>query len=58
MVGLCNFAMIASLCVGFHPGTLHGYFFAKTFGPNLKFPLEHQINVVLIWKQADRFRVM
>ena len=37
-----NFAKIASLCMGFHPGTLHGYFFHSDFWPNLNFLLEHQ----------------
>ena len=27
MVGFVNSAKIASICVGFHLGTLHGYFF-------------------------------
>ena len=27
MISFVNFARIASICVGFHPGTLHGYFF-------------------------------
>ena len=27
MVSFVNFATIASICVGFHLGTLHGYFF-------------------------------
>ena len=27
MVSFVNFAMIASICVGFHLGTLHGYLF-------------------------------
>ena len=43
-----NFARIASLCMGFHPGTLHGCFFNSDFWPNLNFPLEHQIKLVLI----------
>ena len=32
MVSFANFASIASLGVGFHLGTLHSYFFNKTFG--------------------------
>ena len=32
MFRFVNFARIASICVGFHFGTLHGYFFTKTFG--------------------------
>ena len=36
--------------MGFHPGTLHGYFFHKHFWPNLNFPLEHQIKLVLTSK--------
>ena len=47
MVGFGNFARKASLCVGFHPGTLHGYFFYWDFWPNLNFPLEHQTKIVL-----------
>ena len=42
-----NFSKIASLCMGFHPGTLHGYFFHSDFWPNLNFLLEHQIKLVL-----------
>ena len=30
MVSFGNFARIASICVGFHLGTLHGHFFTKT----------------------------
>ena len=47
MVGLGDFAGIASLCMGFHLGTLHGYLFHKDFLPNLDFQLEHQIKIVL-----------
>ena len=32
MVSFVNFARIASICVGFHLGTLHATFFTKTFG--------------------------
>ena len=48
MVSFVRFARIASICVGFHLGALHGYFFHKDFGPNLNFPLEYQIKSVLI----------
>ena len=34
--------------MGFHLGTLHGYFFHQDFWPNLNFPLECQIKLVLI----------
>ena len=47
MVSFVNFARIASICVGFHFGTLHGYFFHQDFWPNLNFPLECQIKLVL-----------
>ena len=47
MVSFVNFARIASICVGFHFGTLHGYFFHEDFWPNLDFPLECQTKVVL-----------
>ena len=47
MVSFVNFAMIASLCVGFHLGTLHGYVFHQDFWPNLNFQLEYQIKLVL-----------
>ena len=33
--------------MGFHPGTLHGYFLQQGFWPNLNFPLKHQIKLVL-----------
>ena len=49
MVIFVNFASIASICVCFHFGTLHGYFFHKDFWPNLNFPLEYQIKLVLIF---------
>ena len=39
--------MIANICVGFHLGTLHGYFFHQDFWPNLNFLLEDQIKLVL-----------
>ena len=42
-----NFAKIASLCVGFYLGTLHRYFFHQDFWPNLNFPFECQIKLVL-----------
>ena len=48
MVSFVNFARIASICVGFHLGTLQGYFFHKHFWPNLNFPPEYQIKLVLI----------
>ena len=47
MISFVNFARIASICVGFHLGTLHGYFFHQDFWPNLNFPLECQVKVVL-----------
>ena len=47
MVSFVNFARIAVICVGFHLGTLHGYFFHKDFWPNLNFLLEYQIKLVL-----------
>ena len=52
MVSFVNFARIESICVGFHLGTLHGYFFHQDFWPNLNFPLEYQIKLVLILKQS------
>ena len=48
MISFVTFARIASICVGFHLGTLHGYFFQKDFWPNLNFPLEYQIKRDLI----------
>ena len=48
------FARIASICVGFHLGTLHGYFFHKDFWPNLNFPLEYQIKLVLICRYSEK----
>ena len=48
MVSFGNFAKIASLFVGFDFGTLHGYFFHQDFWPNLNFPLECQIKLVLM----------
>ena len=47
MISFVNFARIASICVGFHLGTLHGYFFHQDFWPNLNFLLEDQIKLVL-----------
>ena len=47
MVSFVNFARIASICVGFHLGTLHGYFFHQDFWPNLNFLLECQLKLVL-----------
>ena len=48
MISVVNFARIASTWVGFHLGTLHGYFFHQDFWPNLNFLLEYQIKRVLI----------
>ena len=53
MVSFVNFARIASICVGFHLGTLHGYFFHQDFWPNLNFPHECQIKLVLKCKEMD-----
>ena len=50
MISFVNFARIASICVGFHLGTLHGYFFHQDFWPNLNFPLECQIKRVLTFR--------
>ena len=47
MISFVNFARIASICVGFHLGTLHGYFFHQDFWPNLNILLEDQIKLVL-----------
>ena len=47
MISFVNFARISSIFVGFHLGTLHGYFFHQDFWPNLNFPLECQIKRVL-----------
>ena len=47
MISFVNFARITSICVVFHLGTLHGYFFHQDFWPNLNFPLEYQIKPVL-----------
>ena len=47
MVSFVNFARIASICVGFHLGTLQGYFLHLDFWPNLNFPPEYQIKLVL-----------
>ena len=49
MASFLNFARIASICIGFHLGTLQGYFFHLDFWPNLNFSLEYQINLVLNW---------
>ena len=50
MISFVNFARIASIYVGFDLGTLHGYFFPQDFWPNLNFPLEYQIKLVLIFQ--------
>ena len=47
MVSFVNFARTASICEGFHLGILHGYFFHYDFWPNLNFPLEYPIKLVL-----------
>ena len=47
MICFVNFARIASICVSFDLGTLHGYFSHQDFWPNLNFPLEYQIKLVL-----------
>ena len=38
MVGFGKFARIAGLCVGFHPGTFHGYFFSSRHLIKFEFP--------------------
>ena len=47
MISFVNFSRIASICVGFDLGTLHGYFFHQDFWPNLNFLLEYQIKLLL-----------
>ena len=47
MISFVNFARIASICVGFDLGTLHGYFLHQDLRPNLNFPHEYQIKLVL-----------
>ena len=49
MISFVNFAKIASICVDFDLGTLHGYFFHQDFWPNLNFSLQYQIKLVLIF---------
>ena len=46
MVSSGNFARTVSLCVGFHFGTLYGYFFQQDFCQRIH-PLEHKIKLVL-----------
>ena len=50
MISSVKFARIGSICVGFDLGTLHGYFSHQDFWPNLNFPLEYQIKLVVITK--------
>ena len=38
MISFVNFARIASICVGFHLCTLHGYFFSPTLLAKFEFP--------------------
>ena len=38
MVSFVNFARIASICVGFHLGTLHGDFFSLRLLAKFEFP--------------------
>ena len=57
MIGFVNFARIANICVGFHLGTLHGYFFHQDFWPNLNFPLQYQIKRVLISLNFPSFSI-
>ena len=57
MVSFVNFARIASLSVGFHFGTLHGYVFHQDFWPNFNFQLEYQKKLVLISLLAGQYQV-
>ena len=57
MVSFVNFARIASICVRFHVGTLHGYFFhrrqtQRLLAKQLNFPLEYKtcLNLQVLWK--------
>ena len=38
MISFVNFARIASICVGFDLGTLHGYFFSSRLLAKFEFP--------------------
>ena len=38
MISFVNFARIASICVGFDLGTLHGYFFSQRLLAKFEFP--------------------
>ena len=58
MISFVNFAGIASICLGFHLGTLHGYFFHYDFWSNLNFPLEYQIKLVLIISDLSPYRLL
>ena len=58
MISFVNFARIASICVGFHLGTLHGYFFQKDFWPTLNFLFEHQIKLFLSFKVGSGNHLM
>ena len=48
LISFRNFVRIASLCVDFLPGTARDYCIRLDFWPNLSFPLEHEIKLVLI----------
>ena len=50
VVSFVKFARKASICVGFHLGTLHGCFFHQDFWPNLNFPLKYPMKLVLNFK--------
>ena len=48
MVSFVNFGRIASICVGFHLGTLHGYYFHYTLA-KFEFPARNtEIKLVII----------
>ena len=38
IISFANFARIASICVGYHLGTLHGYFFSLRLLAKFEFP--------------------
>ena len=52
-ISFVNFARITSICVVFHLGTMHDYFFHQDFQPNLNFSLEYQIKRVLILNKLN-----
>ena len=58
MVSFVNYARIASICVGFHLGTLHGYFLTAEAKPHKSLVVGQSGVSKICWQQQVRLTSM